>query len=220
MLRHIEFVGVFLIFIASLCSCKTETIIQNSEKESPFETFYRPPRVLLVNMDDVSPALMDTLCTFLSQNYSFQVNTTSRKFIAKTKNTINTDSALIWLKNLNAYQAEYIVGVSKNRLIRNYTNGKKKKLLGYSELRGHVSVISTFEVSNWKYSEVNFYLRMKKILMHELGHNLGLEHCTGDNICIMHEQAGSVKNLDREEIIYCKNCRMKLYTDSPYTLFY
>lgn len=62
--------------------------------------------------------------------------------------------------------------------------------MGYSELNGHVSVISTHRVSKWRNAEMNFYLRMKKILMHELGHNLGLEHCKSNNICIMHEQAG------------------------------
>ncbi|MCX7745180.1 MAG: matrixin family metalloprotease [Flavobacteriales bacterium] len=137
-----------------------------------------------------------------------------------SNNTINTDSALTLLKNLNNQQAEYVIGVTQKNLVKNYSNRKKKKLLGYSELNGHVSVISTYEVSKWKYAEINFYLRMKKILMHELGHNLGLEHCTSNNICIMHEQAGSVKNLDREDIIYCNDCRQKLFTNTPYSLLY
>lgn len=206
--------------IITLSSCKTDSIIQNSGSDRFDTDFYRPPRVLLVNMDNASAALMDTLCTFLSTRFSIQVNTTNRSIFPYKGSSINTDSALTWLKNLHIHQAEYVVGVTQKNLIRNYSNGKKKKLLGYSELNGHVSVISSYEVSKWKNAEMNFYLRMKKILMHELGHNLGLKHCKSNNGCIMHEQAGSVKNLDKEDIIYCNDCRLKLFTDTPFALFY
>lgn len=220
MIRLLNYNHALLFIVITLSSCKTETIIQNSVTERFDTDFYRPPRVLLVNMDNASAALMDTLCSFLSTRYSFQVNTTQRPILLHKGNSINTDSALTFLKNLNTYQTEYVVGVTQKNLIRCFPSGKKKKLLGYSELNGYVSVISTYNVSKWRNAKMNFFLRMKKILMHELGHNLGLEHCKSNNVCIMHEQAGSVKNLDREDIIYCNDCRIKLFTNTPYALFY
>jgi len=114
-----------MVLLASLSSCKTETIIQNTDSDLPNDAFYRPPRVLLINMDDVSSALMDTLCTYLSSNYSFQVNTMHRQLLNHKRN-LNTDSALTWLKNLKFNKVEYVVGITQKNLIRNYPNSKKR----------------------------------------------------------------------------------------------
>lgn len=130
MIKLLNYIIALLMISITLSSCKTEPIIQNSGSDRFATDFYRPPRVLLVNMDNASAALMDTLCNFLSTKYSFQVNTTHRPIFPYKGNSINTDSALTWLKNLNILQAEYVVGVTQKNLIRNYSNGKKEKTFG------------------------------------------------------------------------------------------
>lgn len=76
--------------------------------------------------------------------------------------------------------------------------------LGYRP--GTTCVVSTYRfkknVSNELFNE-----RLKKVCLHEIGHNLGLDHCkSGDRRCMMNDADGTIKQVDREEIFFCKNC--------------
>ncbi len=75
--------------------------------------------------------------------------------------------------------------------------------LGYRP--GTTCVISTFRLKN-KVSKVKFLERLKKVVLHEIGHNLGLEHCTNDKNCMMTSASGTLKQVDREKIWFCKKC--------------
>jgi len=52
--------------------------------------------------------------------------------------------------------------------------------------------------------------RLDKIVLHEIGHNLGLDHCTNDPQCMMNAANGSIKEVDQERIWFCDKCRKTL----------
>lgn len=70
---------------------------------------------------------------------------------------------------------------------------------------GTTCVISTFRLKK-NVSKAKFLERLKKVALHEIGHNLGLEHCTIDKNCMMTSASGTVKQVDREKIWFCKKC--------------
>jgi archaemetzincin len=75
--------------------------------------------------------------------------------------------------------------------------------LGYRP--GSTCVISTFRLKK-NVSKAKFLERLKKVALHEIGHNLGLEHCTNNKECMMTSASGTVKQVDKEKIWFCSKC--------------
>ena len=72
--------------------------------------------------------------------------------------------------------------------------------LGYRP--GSTCVISTFRLKK-NVSKAKLLDRLKKVALHEIGHNLGLEHCTNNKECMMTSASGTVKQVDKEKIWFC-----------------
>jgi len=70
---------------------------------------------------------------------------------------------------------------------------------------GTTCVISTFRLKK-NVSKAKFLERLKKVALHEIGHNLGLEHCTNDKECMMTSASGTIKQVDMEKIWFCSKC--------------
>jgi archaemetzincin len=77
--------------------------------------------------------------------------------------------------------------------------------LGYRP--GTTCVISTFRLKRNASARI-FNSRLTKVCLHEIGHNLGLEHCTsGDKRCLMNDAKGTIKAVDEEQLFLCEKCR-------------
>lgn len=78
-------------------------------------------------------------------------------------------------------------------------------ILGLGLKPGKICVISVFRLkrgaSNQKTLE-----RLEKVALHEIGHNLGLNHCINDKECMMNDACGTIKQVDNEKVWFCKKC--------------
>ena len=82
--------------------------------------------------------------------------------------------------------------------------------LGYRP--GTTCVVSTFILNKpkVKVSDEKFFERLKKICIHEIGHNLGLDHCTTNRQCLMNDARGLISQVDMETLDFCKICKKKI----------
>ena len=72
---------------------------------------------------------------------------------------------------------------------------------------GQNCIISTYRLRNVK---TDLYLsRVQKIAIHEIGHNMGLDHCETEE-CVMQDAVESIKTVDLEGYELCGKCRQKI----------
>lgn len=88
------------------------------------------------------------------------------------------------------------------------TKGEHKDwgVMGLAFLDGQGCVVSNYRIKG-KGSERLYRKRWMKTVIHEVGHSLGLDHCTASDKCPMQEYEGSVRNTDRSDLVLCKSCR-------------
>ncbi len=86
-------------------------------------------------------------------------------------------------------------------------------IFGLGYMPGTTCVVSTFRLKRTGGNLVpNAVLleRLDKICLHEIGHNLGLDHCLNDPRCMMNPADGTIRQVDREMIWFCDKCWIHL----------
>ncbi|NJO88124.1 MAG: matrixin family metalloprotease [Chloroflexia bacterium] len=68
-------------------------------------------------------------------------------------------------------------------------------------------MISTYRIKNT--NQKKFLARLKKVSVHELGHNLGLKHCKSDK-CLMRDAEETIKTVDYVDLILCDKCKQRI----------
>jgi archaemetzincin len=82
-------------------------------------------------------------------------------------------------------------------------------VFGEARLPGRVGIISTHRLKAESPNEDDlFQERVTKEAVHEIGHMLGLTHCS-DSVCVMHFSQ-HIQDTDRKHAEFCKSCHSRL----------
>lgn len=76
-------------------------------------------------------------------------------------------------------------------------------VMGLAYRPGKSAIISNFRIKH-KNKKIAF-TRFKKVVIHELGHNLGLSHCPNEK-CVMTAAKEKISTIDNEKLALCNAC--------------
>ena len=130
----------------------------------------------------------------------------------------SADSLVSFLSKFKNDTIVEVVGLTHNDIytIREHQIRLNNELSVFYELRGifglgymsgNSSVISDYRLMSNDKALLNN--RLRKVIIHEIGHNLGLPHCS-DDLCLMSEANGNIATLNKVGGDYCIHCKRKL----------
>lgn len=124
------------------------------------------------------------------------------------RNRYKADSLLKFQNSIIPGNAESVVGLTNKDISTSLGGREDWGIFGYGYCPGKACVISVFRLTSTTY--VQFKERFAKVLLHEIGHNQGLPHCTFDSTCMMADAKGTMAQVDKEKKWLCPNCRKLL----------
>ncbi|MGF2413036.1 MAG: zinc-dependent metalloprotease family protein, partial [Ferruginibacter sp.] len=118
------------------------------------------------------------------------------------------DSLLLFQKQLAKDGIRSVVGFTAKDIS---TSTPDWGIFGLGYCPGKACVISTCRLQKASATTAQLKERLIKVVLHELGHNLGLPHCTADKECLLTDAGGTIKQVDNERKWLCSNCTQILH---------
>ncbi|MFN3917533.1 MAG: zinc-dependent metalloprotease family protein [Flavobacteriales bacterium] len=197
-------------------SCQTEN------KKSPKNTTIV---IALQPFGVFKPELLDSISSAIKGAYPISIcvleaiSLPKKAFVQIKSARYRADSLLNYLKKIKPDTVDYIIGLTHADISTTKMDDKKQVkhpeskygdwgVMGLGYMPGTSCVVSTYRLQHS--NKAVFIARLKKVCIHELGHNFGLPHCHSSK-CVMQDAAESIKTIDNVDMEPCKLCR-KNYT--------
>ncbi|WP_445722608.1 matrixin family metalloprotease [Flavobacterium sp.] len=139
-------------------------------------------------------------------------------FIQVKSARYRADSIINIQKKQKKDTIDYILGLTHKDIstTKKDKSGKTKEpsykyedwgIMGLAYCPGNSCIISSFRLQHK--DEDLYFLRIKKVTIHELGHNLGLPHCPNKK-CVMTDAVESIATIDNASLALCSLCKQKI----------
>lgn len=129
----------------------------------------------------------------------------------KPRNRYIADTLVDMLGRNAPADAYRVVGLTTKDISTEKGDIKNYGIMGLGALTNNSCVVSTFRIRRGASMQVTKE-RFVKIVNHEIGHTLGLDHCSTPN-CVMQDVNGQIQRVDAESGDLCAVCADKV---SPY----
>jgi archaemetzincin len=169
-------------------------------------TTYTPKTIYIQPLGDVNQEYLTYVKNSVTDFYGYtcvikpKVNLTPA-LLAVSKTRYEASKIL---KKFNSKQNILLI-TEKDIAYRKSNQFPEWGIFGLGLRPGNTCVISTYRLKK-KVNTQQMLVRLKKVALHEIGHNLGLKHCTNHKDCLMTDAGGTIQQVDREKIWFCVKC--------------
>lgn len=202
----------FFLFLLVFISC-TKTTPINTETIVAIQPYKGFPK-----------SKIDTLSKTIAAFYKLKVVVLPEMDLPKSafvniKSPRYRADSIIRIQNRNQFNNyDFIVGLTASDISVTKVNpdGSVKKpewkyndfgVMGLAYRPGKSAIISSFRL---KTNDSKLYFtRLKKVTIHEFGHNLGLPHCKNSH-CVMTSANEKISTIDNEKMELCEDCKNAL----------
>lgn len=159
----------------------------------------------------------------LTKAYGFKVvvlpatNPPQQAFVNIKAPRYRADKLIAWLKDNKPDTLDYIMGITaydvsitKRDMLGRIKEPKSRYqdfgIFGLGYKPGVSCVVSYCRLGN---DNTRLNTRLSKVCIHELGHNLGLDHCPNKK-CVMTDAVEKISTIDNAEGRLCEDCKRRI----------
>jgi archaemetzincin len=199
--------GFSLFFVLIMCTCSDRN---NTIGIQPFK--------------GIPNSYIDTINLALSHAYNKkfvplpEIEVPQSTFVNTKSPRYRADMLLKYLKKVKNDSIDIVLAIIDHdiSITKKDVSGKSKKpefkykdwgVMGLAYLPSETCVVSTYRLKT--NNQKLFFARLKKVCIHEVGHNLGLDHCKTLE-CVMQDAAETIKTIDNVSMELCSKCKSKI----------
>ena len=162
---------------------------------------------------ELAPESVDLVETALREFYGFQIKRAEVRPLPPfayypPRKRYRAEKLLNYLGRIAPPDAFFVLGLTGVDISTTKGRIADWGIMGLATIDGHVAVMSMFRCRRGSRSVDHAQERLAKVAVHEVGHNLGLEHCPTRG-CLMEDARGTNTTTDREYTL-CPRCRRLL----------
>jgi archaemetzincin len=176
-----------------------------------------PQKIALIYHGQFEQDCLDTIVSDIRQAYGFpaeirECHSEISEFFDPSRRQYDANKLLKYMDEQMGISALKTIGLFRVDLfipILTY-------IFGQAAYKGRTGVISVYRLRNEQYGlppdQELLMQRLRKVVIHELGHTFGLVHCLNPD-CVMRSST-YVEDIDQKKLQLCSQCRQTL-KDSP-----
>ena len=173
--------------------------------------FLKPiSKIYIQPLGDVSPEYINLVKKSVKTFYGYDCVVRQKKEITKDmlspiKKRIDANKAL----RSNLTFDNLLILTEKDICHKKDKANPEWGIFGLGLRPGKTCIISTHRL-HANVSKQKTLERLEKVALHEIGHNLGLDHCTNNKECMMNDANGTIKQVDAEKVWFCEKCNKQI----------
>jgi len=210
---------ICILFLLLSFSCSQEykhtPIIPNptQKEEQVRDSSLTKPIIGITEYGYFDPALRHLVINQIKEFYGLTTVYNTRKPLpikayVEDRDRYYAGTLLFYLKRAKPDSIDYHVGLTEADICTTTEKSETWGIFGLGSLSGHSCIISTYRLKR-DASRIRLEERLIKVVLHELGHNFGLDHCSTKG-CLMEDAEGKLLTVDLENLALCRHCTEKL----------